>query len=239
MRTFVNYLILLAVKYVSKLFFRHEWRFVGKVPERPWESLRIVAILNHTSLYEPVFAGIPPNRFFRELARHGIVPIAEKTYRRPIVGRFFSVLAPHVIPLSRKRDETWRQVLDRIDDTAGMVAILPEGRMKRRNGLDAHGNPLRVRSGIADLLEAIPSGRMLIAYSGGLHHVQAPGELIPRLFKTVRLNVEVVDIGAYREARRAETGPDGFRQAVIADLERRRDLYCPTADAPALPRSER
>jgi len=34
---------------------------------------------------------------------------------------------------------------------------------------------------------------MLIAYSGGLHHVQVPGKL-PRAFKTVRLRLEIVDI---------------------------------------------
>jgi hypothetical protein len=47
-----------------------------------------------------------------------------------------------------------------------------------------------VRGGIADILEAIPSGRMLLAYSGGLHHVQAPGEHVPRPFRTLYLNLE-------------------------------------------------
>ena len=65
-----------------------------------------------------------------------------------------------------------------------MVIILPEGRMKRENGLDLHGNPMNVRGGIADILLAMKQGRMLIAYSGGLHHVQFPGG-VPRIFKTV------------------------------------------------------
>ena len=56
--------------------------------------------------------------------------------------------------------------------------------MKRRNGLDSQGQPMTVRGGIADILEAIPSGPMLIAYSGGLHHVQAPGETLPAVFRT-------------------------------------------------------
>ena len=34
------------------------------------------------------------------------------------------------------------------------------------------------------ILEKLDSGKMLIAYSGGLHHVQAPGDLIPKIFKT-------------------------------------------------------
>jgi hypothetical protein len=100
--------------------------------------------------------------------------------------------------------------------------------MMRANGLDAEGKPMTVRSGIADLLEAIGKGRMLLAYSGGLHHVQAPGQRLPRLFKRIRMNLEVVDIAAYNAARLAEGGgPKGFRRAVVADLERRRDELCP------------
>jgi hypothetical protein len=108
-----------------------------------------------------------------------------------------------------------------------MVVILPEGRMKRANGLDSEGKPMTVRGGIADLLETMGEGRMLIAYSGGLHHVHAPGEKYPRLFKTIRMRLEVVDIGRYRTACLAEGGHRGFRRAVVADLERRRDLNCP------------
>jgi hypothetical protein len=144
------------------------------------------------------------------------------------VGRFYSLVAQRVISITRERDETWRQVLNTIDPDA-MVIILPEGRMKRAGGLDANGQPMTVRGGIADILETIGEGRMLIAYSGGLHHVHAPGDRFPRLFKTIRMNLEVMDIGAYREARMAEAGPPrGFKRAVVQDLERRRDLYCPT-----------
>ncbi len=94
-----------------------------------------------------------------------------------------------------------------------MVMILPEGRMMRRNGLDSNGQPMTVRGGIADILDAIPDGRMLLAYSGGLHHVQAPGDGLPRLFRSIRLNLEAVDIADYRAARRAEAGTSGRLQA--------------------------
>jgi hypothetical protein len=100
--------------------------------------------------------------------------------------------------------------------------------MMRSNGLDSRGQPMTVRGGIADILEAIPAGRMLLAYSGGLHHIQVPGQGLPKLFKTIRMRLEVVDIGTYRAARMEEGGgPRGFRRAVAQDLEKRRDLYCP------------
>ena len=104
-------------------------------------------------------------------------------------------------------------------------------RMKRATGLDSDGKPMTVRGGIADILETMGEGRMLIAYSGGLHHVQSPGDRFPRLFRTVRLRLEVVDIGAYRNARLEESGAKGFRRAVVADLERRRDEVCPALEA--------
>ena len=86
---------------------------------------------------------------------------------------------------------------------------------------------MTVRGGIADILESIGEGRMLIGYSGGLHHVQAPGERWPRLFKTIRIRLELLDIGTYRRELMEQAGREGFKRAVVEDLERRRDLYCP------------
>ncbi len=187
-----------------------------------------MALLNHTSLFEWLFLAAVPHRFLWEVARHGVVPAAEKTLRRPIVGWFFRALARQVIPITRERDQTWKTVLESVDPQS-IVVILPEGRMKRKNGLDANGQPMTVRGGIADLLEIIPGGWMLLAYSGGLHHVQAPGERFPRLFRTIRIALEKVDLAEYREARRTEGGGTdaGYRRAVVADLESRRDRYCP------------
>jgi 1-acyl-sn-glycerol-3-phosphate acyltransferase len=193
----------------------------------------LTAILNHTSLFEWVFAAMPSNSFLRAVAYHGVVPVAEKTIRRPLVGRFFALIAAHVMPISRQRDHTWRTVLTKFDDDESMLIILPEGRMMRRDGLDSEGRPLSVRGGIADALLAIPDGRMLLGYSGGLHHVQAPGDRFPRLFKTVRMNFEAFDIVDYRQRLLAEHGEDGFRGAVIADLTARRDRYCPVTPGSA------
>jgi hypothetical protein len=184
-----------------------------------------VAILNHTSLYEPLLAGGVPNRLLHEIARRGVAPVAEKTLSRPLVGRFFRLVAPDVVPVTRQRDASWQELVDRIGPQS-LVIMAPEGRMKRPTGLDAEGNPMTVRGGIADVLRGIPDGLMLLAYSGGLHHVQAPGELLPRPFKRISLRLELLDIAAYREEQLRRAGRHGFKRAVIEDLEARRDRHC-------------
>ena len=117
-----------------------------------------------------------------------------------------------------------------------MVIILPEGRMRRATGFDAEGQPMSVRGGIADILHVIESGKMLIAYSGGLHHVQAPGQALARPFKTLRIRFEELDIADYRGRLLAEHGEQGFKRALKADLDRRRDRHSPcTAGSCARP----
>ncbi len=169
--------------------------------------------------------GIAPFRFIWRIARHGVVPAADKTIDRPFIGHFYKFLAGNVVSITRQRDESWSAVLDQIDPDS-MVLIAPEGRMKRENGLDMQGNPMTVRGGIADILESTRSGRMLIAYSAGLHHVQIPGQRFPSLFKTIRIALETVDIEEYTREIEGKAGTDGFRRGVREDLERRRDLHC-------------
>lgn len=199
--------------------------WINDVPPEPWRDVRLVVFLHHTSLFEPVFAGGCPNHFVWRIARHGVIPAADKTMKRPLVGILFRLIAQHVVPITRERDHTWFSVLSKIDPQS-MVIILPEGRMMRKNGLDSSGQPMTIRGGVADIIEAVGKGRMLLAYSGGLHHVQAPGEHIPRVFRKVRMNLEIVEIEEYA-ARIREKYPDRFKKGVIEDLERRRDAFCP------------
>jgi hypothetical protein len=228
-RSYIVFLFLGTLRLVARLLWRCDVRWIGSPPADPWRGLRLVCLLHHTSLFEWLFIGPTPSRFIWRVARHGVIPAAEKTLRRPVVGFFFRTLAAHVVSITRERDHTWRSVLSRIDPDS-MVLILPEGRMMRPNGLDAEGRPMTVRGGIADILEAIPAGPMLIAYSGGLHHVQAPGEHLPRPFRRIRLNLEWVDIAAYRDEMRRCAGTDAaFKRAVVADLEARRDRNRPPA----------
>lgn len=228
MRKYLVFLVLGTAWLISKAFWSREMRWIdGPPPGDPWRGIRVLCFLNHTSLFEWLFIAMAPPRFLWRVACHGVVPAAEKTTSRPIVGQFFKLIAAHVVSISRERDHTWREVLSRIDPDS-MIIILPEGRMMRPGGLDSKGQPMTVRGGIADILESIPSGPMLVAYSGGLHHVQAPGESLPRPFRRIRMNFELLDIATYRADREHEAdGPIGFKRAVVEDLERRRDRNTP------------
>jgi hypothetical protein len=231
LRSFLVFSLLFTLKCLSKIFYKLDFAWVGDVPPQPWRGLRLVAFLNHTSLFEPIFLGGVPNSFIWRLAAHGVVPAADKTTGRPLVGLLFKFVAHHVIAITRERDATWFAVLNKIDPKS-MVIIAPEGRMKRAGGLDLNGNPMTVRGGIADILLAVKEGRLLLAYSGGLHHVQVPGH-IPNVFKTVRMRLEVLDIPKYIDEQMAKGGPEQFKKNVMRDLDARRDRYCPEEE-PAL-----
>ncbi|MGH9381793.1 MAG: hypothetical protein ACRD2Z_14430 [Thermoanaerobaculia bacterium] len=238
MRRVLSFCVLLAAKAFSHTFYRRERRWVGEVPPHPWDGIRLIALLNHTSLFEWLFVSCAPLRLLWQIAGYGVLPTADVTTGRALVGRFFKALTPHVVSISREPDHTWDAVLEKLGPQS-MVIILPEGRMMRANGLDKHGKPMTVRGGIADLLRLIPQGRMLVAYSGGLHHVQVPGQRFPRLFKTIRLNIEIVDIAEYRAELTQQGDEEDFRRRVKRDLAERRDRHCPvrqgTAGAAALP----
>lgn len=216
--------VLRLLKLWSRAFYRIEFEWMNGLPEAPWSDLRILTVMNHTSLFEWLFAGALPDHFLKRIATRGYVPVADKTISRPFFGVFLRLLAPNMISITREPDHTWQAVIDRLEP-GSMVVIFPEGRMKRANGLDKHGKPMTSRGGIADVLTAIPSGRMLIAYSGGLHHVQSPGQRLPRLFKTIRMALEFVDIEEYRNKMLERGTGEGFKQAVRMDLDSRRDLH--------------
>ena len=195
------------------------------MPRDPWSDLRLVVFLNHTSLYDPLFVGGFPNRFLKKIACQGLMPVADKAIRRPVMGYFFRMVAKNVVQVTRKRDNSWLRVLESPKPDL-MVIIMPEGRMKRATGLDNQAKPMTVLGGIADVIQAIPDGKMLITLSAGLHHVQIPGQWIPRIFKTLRMRLQQVDIARYPQTLLSTNGNDGFKKAVIRDLEDRRDQYC-------------
>jgi 1-acyl-sn-glycerol-3-phosphate acyltransferase len=225
---YVSFGILLVIKALTLIFYRRDGKALdgGPIPGRPWKDIRLICFLNHTSLYEPVFAALVPNRFMWQIASRAVVPVAEITLRRPVIGAFFRLLIPHPVSITREPDHTWDAVLRKIDDHS-MVIILPEGRMRRGNGLDRDGKPMTARGGVADILRTIDSGQMLMAYSGGLHHVQIPGQHFPRLFRTIRMRFELLDIAEYRAEMLRLAGGGSLKNVVKEDLDRRRDLYSP------------
>lgn len=227
MRSIPVFLALLLWKAACRLFFRFDVEWVGDPPHDRWESLRMIAVLNHTSLWEPLFLGVVPNHVVWQVARDGVVPIASKTMDRRATGWVFRFAGRRVIPVSRRRDVSWQEVVRHCCGPTALTVIFPEGRMLRRTGLDSEGRPMTIRAGIADLLAEIPSGRILLAYSGGLHHVAAPGDRFPRPFKRIAIRLEVLDIPQYRADLGGTRDSDAFRQRVVEDLTRRRNHHSP------------
>jgi hypothetical protein len=227
MRAIPTFLILLLLKLLSRLCFRFEAEWVGAPPDDPWREARILALLNHTSLYEPIYAARVPARLLWRIARHGVIPIADKTLDRAGAGTVFRLLAGRVVRLTRKRDETWQLLLEHWRDPCAIMVLCPEGRMLRSTGYDSDGQPMTVRGGIADLLATVGSGRLVLFHSGGLHHVAPPHRRLPRLFRRVAVRLECLDIAVYRGTLGGTGDPEEFRRRVIADLTRRRNRHCP------------
>ena len=228
MRTILVFALLMCLKWISRLLFRYRGVWMGVEADGDWSKVKILAILNHTSLYEPLLAGFAPTGLLWRFARHGVLPVADKTMRRRI-GLFFRFLAREVVVVTRQRDSTWDEVMRRVDGEA-IVMILPEGRMMRKDGLDAAGRPMTIRGGIADVLAAVDRGLMLLVHSGGLHHIQSPGELLPRPLRQIRARIELVDVPTYKLQLGGTDDMDAFRAAVIADLTHRRDTLCPVRE---------
>lgn len=229
MRALVVYAILLVCKAISRLLYAHHVEWIDPPPENLWRDLRIGAILNHTSLYEWLYAGSFPNEILWRVAKDAVLPVADTTLQRPVVGWFFRLVARRVLPVTRQRDQTWERLVRSLDELS-LVVILPEGCMKRADGRDKHGNPMTVRGGIADLVEHIPDGKMLLVYSAGLHHVQVPDQTtFPRPFKHLHVRLQAVDIATYRDRVRdeASASSSSFKRAIIEDLNDRRDRHCP------------
>jgi len=219
--------LLSIVKVLSRIFFSFETKWIGDRQSKPFKNIRLGLLLNHTSLFELVYCAVLPFSFLWRMSRKALIPGADVTLNRTFAGSFFKIIFAKAITITRKRDETWDNFLQSVQEDS-MVLMAPEGRMKRPTGLDKFGKPMTVRGGVADILERINSGDVLIGYSGGLHHVQAPGQKFPRLFKKLRINFEVLPIAVYKEQIQNKSKEGDFRKTVIRDLESRRDQYCPS-----------
>lgn len=229
MKHFITFLFLVSIKLFGSLFYRMKVNWIGKSANR-FKDLRLIILLNHTSLFEPIYIAALPFSTLWKIAHCGVLPGADITLSRPIMGWFFKWVTPSTVSVSRRKDKTWSAFLDRIQPES-IVIIAPEGRMKRQTGLDKTGNPMTVRGGIADLLTKFQDGNFLIAYSGGLHHVMTPEEKLPRLFKKIRLTLETVSISDYKFKFQFDQDLRKARLAIAKDLEIRRDAVCPQLEA--------
>lgn len=224
MRRLLAFLILASVKTMSWLFYRGRYKWLEPVPKHKWKDIRLMVFLNHTSLYEPLFSQIIPYSYLWHLAGHFNIPGADVTLDRPLVGTFWKLMVPNIASVSRKKDATWENYLDSIQKDS-VVMIAPEGRMKRPNGLDRFGKPMTVRGGVADIIESIDEGHMVLCLSGGLHHVQAPGQHFPKLFRTIEMNFSYIDIKEYKA--QFPQNPRERKIKIVQDLQRRLENDCP------------
>lgn len=210
---------MLLVKGLAAFFYRFDTQCNLPIEQMDWSKVRLIILLNHTSLFEPLFIRLAPNRFIWLMARYLVAPGADITLERPMAGRFYRYLLPGIVSITRKKDFSWAVFLSKIQPQS-IVAILPEGRMKRASGLDKDGNVMSVRGGVADILQGLNQGSILFIYSGGLHHIQAPGQRWPKLFKTIRVNLEMLDLMEYKQNIQ-DSGPGDFKPKLMQDLNRR------------------
>jgi len=200
------------------LFYRFEQQWFLSEDKQQWHDISLIVFLNHTSLFEPLFLRLAPFSFLWRIANYLIVPGADITMARPIIGRIYRTLIPGCIPITRKKDDSWDNFLSHVGNDK-VNAILPEGRMKRRGGLDKKGQPMSVRGGVVDILQRLDKGKILFVYSGGLHHIQAPGDKFPRLFKTIKVNLEIIDLCTYKQQFSSDIVE--FRKQVLTDISQR------------------
>ena len=225
MQKLIGFFLLSLVKVFSHLFYRGEFKWITPIPERPWDNTRLMVFLNHTSLYEPLFVQQLSFSFIWNIITRGNVPGADITLNRPIVGRFWKLMIPNISSITRKRDDSWTHYLNSIRPDS-IIMIAPEGRMKRPNGLDKFGKPMSVKGGVADILESLNEGAMILCLSGGLHHVQAPGQFMPRLFKTIKMNLAYYDIKEYK-SQFNHLSPRERKMKITSDLQYHLDHNCP------------
>ncbi|MGK0443828.1 MAG: hypothetical protein ACJA1U_000756 [Bermanella sp.] len=222
----IRFILMCTLKLICSVLYRFELRWLSDENFKQFKDVRLIVFLNHTSLFEPLFIGACPLSVLWRLSGELIAPGADITLNdRPIVGKIYHSLLPGLVPITRKKDESWQHFMSLVSKDT-LVAILPEGRMKRSSGLDKHGNAMTVRGGVADILEVKEHGKILFVYSGGLHHIQSPGDKLPKVFKTIRANVQIMDIQAYKDSLPFEFGHD-FREEVVADMQRRLETHVP------------
>lgn len=217
-----RFMILSTLKIIFQIFYTAKVQYLNSFSN--WKNVKLIILLNHTSLFEIVFIRMAPYNYLWELSKHLVFPAADITYDRKIFGTFLKCIGVSVKSLTRKRDSSWFDFLSEIRKDSVLVFV-PEGRMKRKTGLDKEGKPMTVRGGIADVLPHFKDKEMLFIYSGGLHHVLAPGDKMLKIFKRIHFSLEKLSVSDYM--KRFTENDKLNKEALVKDLERRRDNFCP------------
>lgn len=221
----LRFLVLCWVKFSRYWCYPTKLHWISPPPDKNWQDVRLILILNHTSLVEFVYATVMPTPFLWQMSQRLVFPVADSSLQKP-EGKMLRLFAPRVASLSRKRDDTWQDFVGQLESDSILI-FMPEGRMKRLNGLDKNGEPMTVKSGICDLLPKFTGENMIIAYSGGLHQVMAPGQVFPRPFRKLAVNLESVNVDDYLAGFAHIEDEKQRRDAICRDLEQRRDQHCP------------
>jgi hypothetical protein len=225
MRRLTAFLILCTVKTLSHILFPGSFTWITDRPSNPYKTLRLMVFMNHTSLYEPIFMQALPYTYLWKLAKVMSVPGADVTLKRPIVGAFYKLMMPNIASVTRKQDSSWNNYLSTIGQDS-VVVIAAEGRMKRPNGLDRYGKPMSIRGGVADIIMNCHQGGMVLCLSGGLHHIQSPGQMVPKFFKRIKMNFAYFDVKEYK-AQFSELPPREQKMKIVQDLQQRLEQDCP------------
>ena len=216
----VRYGFLAGLKLAGNVVYPSRLDWISEEPES-WSDVSLILILNHTSLFEFVYGVSLPYSFLRELSKRLIIPVAASTMKNPLGNFVFSNLAPKTIQLTRRRDQSWLKFLDSIDSN-DICIFMPEGRMKRLDGLDKSGKPMTIKTGVVDLLERYRGKKMVLVYSSGLHHVLPPGKHVPKIFQPILAKTELLSVDSYLKQFEGQH----LNESVPKDLEERRDRYC-------------
>lgn len=216
----IRYASLAGLKMAGYVVYPSRLEWISREP-KAWSDVSLILILNHTSLFEFVYGVSLPFSFLKELSKRLIIPVADSTMNSPLGNFVFSNLAPKTIQLTRRRDQSWQHFLDSIDSN-DICIFMPEGRMKRLDGLDKSGKPMTVKTGVVDLLEKYRGKKMVMVYSSGLHHILAPGQRIPKIFQPIFAKMELLKVDSYLEM----FSGDDLYEAIPKDLEERRNKYC-------------
>lgn len=220
----LRYSFLAGLKILGYVFYPSKLNWVGQKPN-DWNDVSLILILNHTSLFEFVYGVTLPFPFLKALSGRLVIPVADKTLNKPLSGFIMKNLAPKTIKLTRKRDDSWQDFLDQIE-SHNICIFMPEGQMKRQNGLDKNGNPMKVKTGVFELMQKYRGQNMVFLYSHGLHHIMAPGDKFPRIFKNVTADIEMFSVDSYL-AKFENSSESEAAKLVAEDLQTRRDQYCP------------